>query len=109
MTDIDQILDIKHHFGGGVYAKQALIKAGDYAEQHVHEFDHLSVLASGRVLLEVDGESQEISGPQCLLIAAGKRHKVTALEDACWFCIHATDETDHHVIDDVILKKSEGN
>lgn len=106
MSEIDSILGIVHHFGGGVYAKQATLRKGYFAEQHAHDYDHLSI-ASGHVLVEVDGEAKEYQGIHCLTIAAGKVHKVTALEDSVWFCIHATDETDQAKVDDVILNKGD--
>lgn len=105
MSEVDSILGIVHHFGGGVYAKEAVIRKGYFAEQHEHPYDHLSILASGRVLVEVDGVPKEYQGTHCITIAAGKAHKVTALEDSVWFCIHATDETDPSKVDDVILNR----
>lgn len=104
MSEIDEILGIKHHFSGREYAKEALIRKGFCAEQHVHEYDHLSIYA-GNFLVEVDGEKQEYKGVGCITIAAGKVHKVTALEDSVWFCVHATNETDSAKVDDVILKR----
>lgn len=92
-------LGIKHHFGGGVYAKEALIPAGVIATQHVHKFDHLSVLASGTVVVDVEGVSTEYTGPACLLIEAGKLHSVRAITPAVWFCIHASDVVDPERID----------
>jgi quercetin dioxygenase-like cupin family protein len=107
MSEIDAILGIAHYFSGREYAKKALLQKGMCAQQHVHDYDHLSIF-SGHVLVEVDGVAQEYKGIDCLTIAAGKAHKVTALEDSVWFCIHATDETDPEKVDDVILNKVEG-
>jgi quercetin dioxygenase-like cupin family protein len=85
---------ITHHFGGGVYAKETTIPAGVELTQHVHQFDHLSVLAAGEVDLDVDGEVQRLTGPACVLVKAGRAHKVTALTPAVWYCIHASDSED---------------
>jgi hypothetical protein len=60
---------------------------------------HLSVLASGRVLVSVDGVETEHAAPAFLTIAAGKAHEVTALTDVVWGCLHATDCTDADKID----------
>ena len=95
---------LAHHFGGGVYAKEARIPAGVVLSQHAHPFAHLSVLASGRVLVEQDGASREASGPTCLTIPAHVQHRVTAITPAVWFCIHATDEVDPGLIDAAITK-----
>ena len=96
-------VDLQHHFGGGVYAKETHIPAGVMLSQHIHPFDHLSILASGRAVVQ-DGEiSQEVAGPACLTIRAGVSHSVTAVTDVVWFCVHATDDTDPQTVDGSIL------
>lgn len=96
-------LPISHHWGGGVYAKETRISAGLILVQHKHDFDHLSVLASGTVELMVDGVRSEVTGPTCLTIEAGKHHGVKALTDVVWYCIHATDCTDPQSVDEVLI------
>lgn len=96
-------MNIAHHFGGGVYAKETIVHAGQILVQHKHEFDHLSVLASGTVELMVDGVRSELTGPACVTISAGKHHGVKALTDVVWYCIHATDCTDEHDVDKVLI------
>jgi hypothetical protein len=95
--------DVQHHFGGGVYAKEAVIPAGSWLMQHTHKFDHLSILAKGSIELIVDGSSSIVHAPTCLTISAGKHHGVKSLTDVIWYCIHATDCTDEEKIDDVII------
>jgi quercetin dioxygenase-like cupin family protein len=94
---------VQHHFGGGVYAKQTGIPAGVKLAQHVHPHDHLAVLASGRVAVEVGGVATEHEGPSCIAIVGGASHSVVALTDAVWFCIHATRDTDPATVDTSIL------
>lgn len=95
--------DIRHHFGGGIYAKETFIPAGKWLVQHTHKFDHLSILAQGSVELIVDGVATVIDAPACLTIAAGKHHGVRSLTNVIWYCIHATECTDENEIDDVII------
>lgn len=94
---------ITHHFGGGVYSKETRIPAGLSLVQHRHEFDHLSILASGRVRVSIDGEASEVQGPACLVIKAGAAHEVVSITDAVWYCIHATDCTDAARVDQELL------
>lgn len=83
----------KHYIAGGVYAKEWRGQAGQRIEQHSHNFDHLSYLAKGRVLVEVEGSTNlTVEGPTALRIAAHKFHKITALTDCLWLCIHAIPE-----------------
>ena len=95
--------EIRHHFGGGVYAKETFIPEGKWLIQHTHKFDHLSVLAKGSIELIVDGKTSTVHAPACLTIAAGKHHGIKSLTDVVWYCIHATDCTDKETIDEVII------
>jgi quercetin dioxygenase-like cupin family protein len=65
-------------------------KAGDSNEGHVHNYDHITLLASGSVAVDIDGVVTNFKAPQMIYITKGKSHYITALEDntvAC--CIHA--------------------
>jgi len=100
-------LGTQHHFSSGVYAKQMMLPKGYMALSHAHTYDHLSLLASGKVIVKTDEGEQEFTGPACLTIKRNKNHAITALEDAVWFCIHATEETDPNKVDEVIIMKEE--
>jgi quercetin dioxygenase-like cupin family protein len=101
MIEID--LGVIHHFSSGLYAKQMMLPADHFAVSHAHTYDHLSILAKGRVTVEIQGVETEYTAPTCINILAGKHHKITAHEDSAWFCIHATDETDISKIDEVLI------
>ncbi len=93
-----------HHFSEGLYAKEMELKAGLFAVQHKHTYDHLSVLAKGRVKVLFEGElSKEYVAPACINIVKDVNHAVYALEDSVWFCIHATSETDVDHVDEVLI------
>ncbi len=100
-------LKIKHHFSGGVYAKQMRLPAGMWADTHEHVYDHMSILASGIVAVEIDGVKTIYTGPAVINIPAGKKHHIDALKDAVWFCVHATDETDVEKVDEVLICRSQ--
>ena len=92
---------ITHHFGGDVYARQGLFKAGESILKHIHTYDHLSILASGKVIVKVDGVDQIITAPHCLVVKAGKEHMVTAIEDSVWFCVHHASSNEVNDLDGV--------
>ena len=96
---------IVHHFSDGLYAKQMVIPAGYEGGQHAHNYSHLSILAKGRVLVVTDDWQKEFIAPACIEIKAGIHHKIVSLEDATWFCIHATDETDASKVDEVLIQR----
>lgn len=92
-------IGVIHHFNAGVYIKETHIPAGKALGKHVHDFSHFSVLSKGDIVLFVDGERQELSGPMVLNIKAGSVHEVATLTDTVWLCIHATSETDPERVD----------
>ena len=79
----------------GVCAKQVLLRKNMVASKHIHDYDHISILASGKVGVFVDDEEEQIvEAPAILKIEAGKEHSVFALEDSVWFCIHRGENSD---------------
>jgi len=81
---------ILHHFSaGGVYAREQTLDAGQEVEKHVHDYDHLSYLARGIATVEVDSELQTLQAPCMLEIKAGKKHRIYAVTDIIWLCIHS--------------------
>lgn len=86
MATLDD-LQIEHHFGGGIYAKETRMPAGIVLAQHRHKHDHLSVLASGSVMVEVEGVRRVLRAPATIVIEAHRHHLVRALTDSVWFCI----------------------
>ena len=95
----------KHHFSDGLYGKEMVLPKGYIAYSHSHNYDHLSILAKGRVIVKTDDYNKEYVAPACINIEANTYHQIEALEDVVWFCIHATDETNIDKIDEVLIGK----
>jgi hypothetical protein len=91
--------DIHHHFGGGVYIKQSLIPAGHVLVQHKHKYEHMTILASGRAV--VDGV--ELCGPKVFVIPPEKNHGARTITDCLWFCVHATEVRDPSVMEQILV------
>jgi len=86
---------ILHHFSaGGVYAREQSLLAGQEVDKHVHDYDHLSYLARGTAMVEIDGRLSVLHGPCMLEVKAGKAHRIQALTDLTWLCIHAESVAD---------------
>lgn len=94
---------ITHHFSDGLYAKEAVFEAGTAILKHTHDFDHLSILAKGKVAIMKGEDIEVIEAPACIEIKAGLTHGVKAITDCVWFCIHATQETDASKVDTVLM------
>jgi len=80
-------------------------KAGDIEHGHTHAFDHLTLLAKGKLQVTVDGKTSEFTAPHMIYIHKDKEHELLALEDnTVAYCIHALRDGDG--VDDIIDPKS---
>lgn len=73
-----------------IFIKQMYFeRAGDKEEGHAHLFDHVTLLASGKLKLTALGTSSEFTAPHHIFIKAGVIHELEALEDGTTVhCIH---------------------
>ena len=88
-----------------VYSRQMFFRhAGDYEQGHTHEFDHLTLLASGSLRVTVDGQVTVFKAPHMIYIHKDKMHELVALEDnTVAFCIHALRDMEGNVIDPTMV------
>lgn len=70
-------------------------KAGDIEVGHTHQFDHLTLLAKGKLKVTVEGKVSEFTAPQMIYIHKDKVHELEALTDGTVaYCIHALHDKD---------------
>lgn len=101
-------LHTQHFFSEKIYAKQMKLPKGHFAVSHKHNYDHLSILASGIAEVTTDTETRQYTAPSCIEIKAGVEHTIVAITDVCWFCVHNTTETDVNKIDEVLIDRKAG-
>ena len=66
------------------------VNAGDIEYGHKHHFDHLTLLATGALRVNVEGQTTDYKAPFMIFISKDKHHELTALEDnTVAYCIHA--------------------
>ena len=69
---------------------------GDTEIGHTHQFDHLTLLASGKLRVTVEGKQTEFAAPHMIYIRADKVHELVALEpNTIAYCIHALRDKDN--------------
>jgi len=85
-----------------VFIKQmTFVKAGDMEQGHSHTFDHVTLLASGKIRLTALGKFTDFIAPHHIFIKAGVNHELLALEDnTVVHCIHAL--RDGERVEDII-------
>lgn len=91
--------NIKHFFFEEFYAKRMSLPKGFFALSHAHKYSHMSVLSKGRARVITDDTDQIYEEGECIEIKAGVHHRIEALEDVTWFCIHDAGKGD---IDEVL-------
>lgn len=78
-------------------------KTGDTEVQHIHQFDHITLLSKGSLEVECNGKLTKFVAPHMIYIKANYVHGMTALEDdTLAYCIHAMTNTHDKNIDDII-------
>lgn len=85
---------------GNIFVREMRFeKAGDVVDGHAHNFDHTTYVARGALLVESLDDAGKVvrsvekragQGLNWVLIRAGVRHRITALEDhSTGHCIYA--------------------
>lgn len=74
-----------------LYSRMMHFKSiGDKEIGHTHAFDHLTLLAKGKLKVTVEGMSTEFTAPNMIYIKADKVHELESLTpDTVAYCIHA--------------------
>lgn len=83
-------------------------KAGDIEKGHSHQFDHLTLLATGKLKVTVEEKTTEFIAPHMIFIAKDKYHELEALEDnTIAYCIHAlrTGKNEADILDPAMIPK----
>jgi len=68
---------------------------GDIEYGHSHTYDHLTLLASGKLKITIDNQSTEFIAPHMIFIKKEKIHILESLEpNTIAYCIHALKNKD---------------
>jgi quercetin dioxygenase-like cupin family protein len=82
-------------------------KAGDAEQGHAHSFDHLTLLAKGKLRVRINDEVTDFTAPEMIYIKAELKHELTALTDnTVAYCIHALREDSGDILSLDMVPKS---
>lgn len=71
-----------------LFVKPIALKAGEACEQHVHEKDHATFVATGTMRVWMDGQDQgTVTGPNIIKVRGGVKHQFLAETDVLFCCI----------------------
>lgn len=95
--------NIELGYFGNIWVRQNVLNKNDEAPGHTHYFDHVTLLAKGKVLVEVEGKPpKEFTAPTFIVIRKELIHKMTALEeDTVYYCVFALRDANGEVVDDI--------
>lgn len=89
-------------FFGNVWVRSHYLHKAGFTNDggHTHTFDHVTLLAVGSVLVEVEGyEPKQFDAPTFITIEKDHKHKFTALSDGVvYYCVFAMRDADGEVI-----------
>lgn len=94
--------EIKIGCVANLYSRMMLFaKAGDVEIGHTHQFDHLTLLAKGKLKVTVEGVATEFTAPHMIYIHKDKVHELEALSnETVAYCIHALrDKESNEILD----------
>lgn len=104
--------DAKAQFqiAGNIFVKlMVLAKAGDRIFGHVHTYDHITLIATGTVIMKQGAKETLIEAPQLVITPAGLKHEFVCILPALVCCTHAIrDGADEHDVADVSITPKEG-
>jgi quercetin dioxygenase-like cupin family protein len=81
--------------------------AGDSEQGHAHSFDHMTLLAKGKLSVRINDEVTEFTAPQMIYIKAELQHELVAVTDnTVAYCIHALREPSGDIISADMVPKS---
>jgi hypothetical protein len=93
-----------HHFAPGTYAKEMIVPPDVYITGMVHKTEHLSIFLEGKMIVaDGNGGAVEIEAPIVEIGKPGIKRAGYTLERVRWITVHATDETDLDVLDELLL------
>lgn len=68
---------------------------GDKIQGHAHTYDHITLLAKGRVIMRAKDQEKEHVAPKLIVTPKGIMHEFEALEpDSLLCCVHAIRDGD---------------
>jgi quercetin dioxygenase-like cupin family protein len=82
--------------------------AGDLELGHKHSFDHMTLLAKGKLKVKINDEETEFTAPHMIFIKAELQHELTAvLDNTVAYCIHPLrDKATSDILDPSMVPKS---
>ena len=90
MPEHQIVIPPRHTFAQGLYAREVTLPEGSTAIGFRHTQEHICIISKGRVQVVTEDGVQEIAAPATMVVPAGRKNCVHALEETVWTTIHAS-------------------
>jgi quercetin dioxygenase-like cupin family protein len=97
---------VQHHFGPGIYMREAFLPAGTYVMGHAHKDEHMNIMLKGKMAVIVNGEAKVIEGPYIFTGQPGRKFAYI-IDDTVFLNAYATEETDVDKLEEMFVDKSD--
>jgi hypothetical protein len=100
--------DTTHHFGPGVYMREALIPKGMVVTGRIHKTEHLNILSQGKITVWTENGMRTLTASTVLRSLPGIKRVGYAHEDSVWITVHpnVSEERDIEKIEGILLAKT---
>lgn len=91
MREMPQVeMETRHHFAGGMYARELVQPAGTVVVGKVHKKEHFYIITKGRVRVVMDGMARDYEAPAVIVSQPGTKRAIYAVTDAVYMTVHRT-------------------
>jgi hypothetical protein len=104
----NKLCPLKHTFAHGVYVREMKAKKETIIVGKIHQYDHVTFLLSGKLLVATENGVEEFVGPCYFKSVAGLKRVGYVIEDVIWINIHPnpTDTEDLEILEDKLIAKN---
>ena len=104
----NKLCPLKHTFAHGVYVREMKAKKETIIVGKIHQYDHVTFLLSGKLLVATENVTEEFIGPCYFKSVAGLKRVGYVIEDVIWINIHPnpTDTEDLEILEDKLIAKN---
>ena len=88
------VIETKHYFAQGLYAREIIIPKGTLLTGKIHLFEHLNIISKGDISVLTENGIKRIKAPATIISRPGIKRVGYAHEDTVWTTIHSCSETD---------------
>ncbi len=106
MKKKDQVeIKTTNRFCNGIYAREVFIPKGVILTGKIHKQAHINIISKGKISVATEYGVEILKAPCTIISEPGTKRAGYAHEDTVWTTIHATEETDLEVIEDLFIAK----